>query len=69
MSSGLKVRARREATDKSTCDHYACPVWVYVIGTKQREKSRARCLGCEVLVPVVYEGPLTARQALRDMSS
>jgi hypothetical protein len=69
MSSALKVRARREATDKSTCDHYACHVWVYVIGPKQREKYRARCLGCEVLGPVVYEGPLAARQALRDMSS
>jgi hypothetical protein len=69
MSSGLKVRARREATDKSTCDHYACHVWVYVIGPKQREMYRARCLGCEVLGPVVYEGPLAARQALRDMSS
>ena len=69
MSSGLKVRARREATDKSTCDHYACHVWVYVIGPKQREKYRARCLGCEVLGPVVYEGPLAARQALREMSS
>jgi hypothetical protein len=69
MSSALKVRARREATYKSTCNHYACPVWVYVTGPKQREKYRARCLECEALGPVVYEGPLAARQALRDMSS
>ena len=69
MSSALKVRARREATYKFTCDHYACPVWVYVIGLRQREKYRARCLECEALGPVVYEGPLAARQALRDISS
>ncbi len=65
MSSGLGVRARREAADKATCDHYAYPVWVSVSGQKQREKYRARCLGCEAMGPVVYEGPLAARQALR----
>lgn len=47
MSSGLEVCERREATDKATCDHYAYPVWVSVVGPRQREKYWARCKGCE----------------------
>ena len=61
MISGLQMGARRGAVDKGTCDHYAYPVWVTVVG----RKHRARCLGCEAVGPVVYEGPLAARQALR----
>ncbi len=65
MTSGPNMRARREAVDKATCDHYAYPVWVSVFGQKNWEKYRARCLNCEAVGPVVHEGPLAARQALR----
>ena len=61
MISGLRMGARRGAADRDTCDHYAYPMWVSVVG----QKHRARCLGCETTGPVVYEGPLSARQALR----
>ena len=61
MISGLQMRARRGAVDKATCEHYAYPVWVSVIG----RKHRARCLGCEAVGPVVYTDPRAARQALR----
>jgi hypothetical protein len=61
MISGLQMGARRGTVDKATCDHYAYPVWVSVVGTRHR----ASCLGCEAVGPVAYEGPLAARQALR----
>ena len=61
MVSGLQLRAKREEIDKETCEHYAYPVWVTVIG----QKYRARCLGCEAVGPAVNEGPRSARQALR----
>ena len=61
MISELTMSARRGAVDKATCDHYHYPVWVSVFGPKYQ----ARCLGCETLGPVVYEGPLEARRALR----
>lgn len=65
MTSGLQMGARRGALDKATCDHYGYPVWVCGFGQKNREKYRARCLNCEEVGPVVQEGPLAARQALR----
>jgi hypothetical protein len=61
MIGALRMSARRGAVDKATCDHYHYPVWVSVFGPKYR----ARCLGCQTLGPVVYEGPLAARRALR----
>jgi hypothetical protein len=61
LQSSLQRLARRGGADKATCDHYDYPVWVSVVGRKQR----ARCLGCEKVGPVVYEGPLAARRALR----
>jgi hypothetical protein len=61
MVSGLQLRAKRQEIDKETCEHYAYPVWVTVIG----HKYRARCLGCETGGPAVNEGPQAARQALR----
>jgi hypothetical protein len=61
MISGLEMRARQGAIDKATCDHYNYPIWVSVFGPKYR----ARCLGCETIGPVAYEGPLAARRALR----
>jgi hypothetical protein len=65
MTSGLQTRAKRQAIDKATCDHYGYPVWVCGFGPKNREKYRARCLNCEAVGPVVHEGPLAARQALQ----
>jgi hypothetical protein len=61
MVSGLQLRAKRQEIDKETCEHYAYPVWVTVIG----QKYRARCLGCESVGPAVNEGAQAARQALR----
>lgn len=61
MISGLQMCASRGTVDKATCDHFVYPVWVAVVG----RKHRARCLGCETAGPVVYEGPLAARRALR----
>ena len=61
MTSSCQMLARRGGADKATCDHYGYPVWVSVVG----RKHRARCLGCETVGPVVYEGPLAARWALR----
>ena len=49
-------------TDKAICEHYASPVWVVEFG----KKYRARCLECRTVGPVVNEGPLAARQALRN---
>jgi hypothetical protein len=62
MVSGLQLRAKRQEINKATCEHYAYPVWVTVIG----KKHRARCLGCEAVGPAVDEGPHAARQALRN---
>jgi hypothetical protein len=41
MISGLQMGARRGTVDKATCDHYAYPVWVSVVGTRHR----ASCWG------------------------
>lgn len=65
MTSGRQMRAKRGAVDKATCDHYGYPVWVCGFGPKNREKYRAHCLNCEAVGPVVHEGPMAARQALR----
>ena len=65
MNSGLQMSARRGAQDKATCGHYGYSVWICSFGQKNREKYRARCLYCEAVGPVVREGPLAARQALR----
>jgi hypothetical protein len=62
MISGLQMRARRVEVDKATCNHYAYPIWVLVVG---ENKHQARCLGCGATGPVVYAGPQVARQALR----
>ncbi len=62
MISGLGLSARRQEKDKATCEHYANPVWVVEFG----KKYRARCLGCRTVGPVVNDGPLAARQALRN---
>jgi hypothetical protein len=66
MSSSLQLSARRQEKDKATCEHHAYPVWVVEFGKK---KYRARCLGCRSVGPVVNEGPLAARQALRNQRS
>ena len=63
MISGLQLSARRQEKDKSTCEHYANPVWVVEFG----KKYRARCLGCRTVGPAVNDGPLAARQALRNL--
>jgi hypothetical protein len=65
MISGLQVHAKRKGIDKATCEHRAYPVWV----VDTSKKYRARCLGCEAVGPVVNEGPLAARQALRNRSA
>ena len=62
MISSLQLSARRQEKDKATCEHHAYPVWVVEFGNKYR----ARCLGCRSVGPVVNEGPLAARQALRE---
>jgi hypothetical protein len=69
MTSGLQMGARREAADKATCDHYGYPVWVCAFGPNHREKYRARCLNCEAVGPIVREGPLAARRALREKAA
>jgi hypothetical protein len=62
MISSLQLSARRQEKDKATCEHYGNPVWVVEFG----KKYRARCLGCRTVGPVVNDGPLAARQALRN---
>jgi len=62
MISSPQLSARRQEKDKATCEHHAYPVWVVEFG----KKCRARCLGCRTVGPVVNEGPLAARQALRN---
>ena len=52
MVSGLQLRAKRQEINKGTCEHYAYPIWVTVIG----KKYRARCLGCGSVGPAVAEG-------------
>ena len=63
MISSLQLSARRQEKDKATCEHYGYPVWVVEFG----KKYRARCLGCRTVGPVVNDGPLAARQALRNL--
>jgi hypothetical protein len=63
ISSSCRMVARRGGANKATCDHYGYPVWVSVVGGKHR----ARCLGCETQGSMVYEGPLAARWALRNI--
>jgi hypothetical protein len=55
MISSLQLSARRQEKDKATCEHHAYPVWVVEFGKK-----------CRAVGPVVNEGPLAARQALRN---
>lgn len=65
MTSGLQMSVKRGAVDEATCAHYGYPVWVSAFGQKNREKYRARCLNCGSVGPVVREGPMVARRALR----
>jgi hypothetical protein len=65
MIGSLHLSARRQEKDKAICEHHSYPVWVVEFG----KKYRARCLGCRSVGPVVNEGPLAARQALRNQRS